>query len=100
MILQLPQAERQVAAEEAVERHRTLVKLLAIERLLLAGPDADTVLDNPGFMQGHEDNRQQLVAEYFIRSSLPPLEDITEAASEAMAMAGAFLDDEDEDDEQ
>lgn len=82
-ILSLPEPARQVREEEALERDRSLVEVLVVNRLLLESAASEGVREKPEFVLLHEDNRQRIVAEHFIRQEISRMDGVTEADARA-----------------
>jgi parvulin-like peptidyl-prolyl isomerase len=82
-ILALPEAARQAPAEEARQRDRQLIEVLAVNRLLLEQADVEGVREDPEFIVAHQENLQRIVADDFIRRRLAESDPITVEASRA-----------------
>jgi len=89
LILSLPPRARRLPLDEALERDRGLVELLVANRLLLEQAAAEGVRTAPDFLTLHEETRQKLVADDFVRREFSQLEGVTEAEARAYFEAHA-----------
>ena len=78
-ILELPPAQLLVQGEEERERDRQLIKVLAVDDLLLDQVESAGLLTSTDFVTIHEENRQRAVADFFIQRRFDPREAVTDS---------------------
>jgi len=81
MVLSLPPAQRWVPVDQAFSRDRQLVRSFVLKGLLLEQAESEEVLFNEEFLSVHEQNRQRVVAEYFLQNTDARVPEITEEAA-------------------
>jgi len=91
VILGMPAQARRLPQGDALDRDRGLIEVLVVNRLLLELEESEGVRTTPGFLAIHEETRQKLVADDFIRRELSQVDGVTEA--DARAYYEAHVDD-------